>query len=407
MAEVEWQGAWDEYKVQQKKVKRMIYEARVKDERQKVENIRNKGPDGIKEWYNFIQGNNRSNEIQIHELVVGCKVSDHGQMVKAVVDFWEDIGGMNKPLIDEEPVTLQIGEYVLKIENEITSVEIETLLKKVKNGKASGPDDIPYEFYKHSGESKIEMLRCLFDEIWRSERVPDEWNKCNLVLLHKGGHKNMKEIKNYRPIALADTVNKIFCRILNERMKHVVEEQGVMGEEQNGFRRDRRGEDNLFVVSEVIVRKRKENKKVYLAFLDIEKAYDKVDHRKMLDVLGKIGFSEKIVNVVKSLYENTCAVYRLGNLVTGQVRSVRGVRQGCTLSSLLFGLYMEELAVCLRMSGFGLKVGEEKLSCLLYADDIVVVSESEQELQMMLEIVDGYSRDFKVNLEEIKVKSWL
>ncbi|KAF2343223.1 hypothetical protein FHG87_026021 [Trinorchestia longiramus] len=88
--------------------------------RQKVENIRNKGPDGIKEWYNFIQGNNKSNEVQIHELVVdGCKVSDHGQIVKAVVDFWEDIGGMDEPLIDEEPVTLQIGEYVLKIEDEI------------------------------------------------------------------------------------------------------------------------------------------------------------------------------------------------------------------------------------------------------------------------------------------------
>ncbi|KAF2346026.1 hypothetical protein FHG87_023217 [Trinorchestia longiramus] len=110
----------------------MIYEARVKDERQKVENLRSKGSDGIKEWYNFIQGNNRSSEVQIHELVVdGCKVSDHGQMVKAVVDFWEDIGGMNEPLIDEEPVTLQIGEYDLKIEDEITCVEIKTFLKKV------------------------------------------------------------------------------------------------------------------------------------------------------------------------------------------------------------------------------------------------------------------------------------
>ncbi|KAF2349462.1 Reverse transcriptase domain [Trinorchestia longiramus] len=272
--------------------------AKVKDERQKVENIRNKGPDGIKEWYHFIQGNNRSNEVQIHELVVdGCKMSDHGQMVKAVVDFWEDIGGMNESLIDEEPVTLQIGEYVLKIEDEITSVEIETFLKKVKNGKASGPDDIPYEFYKHSGERIIEMLRGLFDEIWRCERVPDEWNKCNVVLLHKGGHKNMKELKNYRPIALADTVSKIFCGILNERMKHVVEEQGVMGEEQNGFRRDRRGEDNLFVVSEVIERKRKENKKMYLAFLNIEKANDRVDRRRLLDVLGKIGFKPPQGNI--------------------------------------------------------------------------------------------------------------
>ncbi|KAF2362532.1 hypothetical protein FHG87_006714 [Trinorchestia longiramus] len=104
-----------------------MYEARVKDERQKVENLRKKGPDGIKEWYNFMQGNNRRNEVQIHELVVdGCKVSDHRQMVKAVVDFWEDIGGMNEPLIDEEPVNLQIGEYDLKIEDEITCVEIET-----------------------------------------------------------------------------------------------------------------------------------------------------------------------------------------------------------------------------------------------------------------------------------------
>ncbi|KAF2355532.1 hypothetical protein FHG87_013708 [Trinorchestia longiramus] len=101
---------------------------------------------------------------------------------------------MNEPLIDEELVTLQIGEYVLKIEDDITSVEIETFLKKVKNGKASGPGEIPYEFYKHSGGSIIEMLRCLFDEIWRSERVPGDWNKCNVVLLHKGGHKNMKEL---------------------------------------------------------------------------------------------------------------------------------------------------------------------------------------------------------------------
>ncbi|KAF2345155.1 hypothetical protein FHG87_024088 [Trinorchestia longiramus] len=103
----------------------MVYEARVKDEKQKVENLRNKGPDQIKEWYNFIQGNNRSNDVQIHELVVDrCKLSDQKQMVKAVVDIWENISGMNEPLIDEEPATLQIGGYDLKIEDEIMCVEM-------------------------------------------------------------------------------------------------------------------------------------------------------------------------------------------------------------------------------------------------------------------------------------------
>ncbi|KAF2346586.1 hypothetical protein FHG87_022659 [Trinorchestia longiramus] len=71
--------------------------------RQKVVNLRNKCPDGIKEWYNLIQTNNRSHEVQIHELVVnGCIVSDQRQMVKEVMTFLEDIGGMNVPLINED-----------------------------------------------------------------------------------------------------------------------------------------------------------------------------------------------------------------------------------------------------------------------------------------------------------------
>ncbi|KAF2353904.1 Reverse transcriptase domain [Trinorchestia longiramus] len=79
------------------------------------------------------------------------------------------------------------------------------------------------------------------------------------------------------------------------------------------------------------------------------------------------------------------------------------IGNGCTLSPFLFGLYTKELAVHLRMSGFELKVEEEKLSCLLYADDIVVVSESEQELQKMLEIVDD-TVDFKVKFGGDKSK---
>ena len=86
--------------------------------------------------------------------------------------------------------------------------------------------------------------------------------KCKVVLLNKSGHGSLKKLRNYRPIALADTVSKIFCGILNERMNCVVEEQGVMGEEQNGLGGDRRGEDNLYVISEIIERKRKECRKV-------------------------------------------------------------------------------------------------------------------------------------------------
>ena len=68
-----------------------------------------------------------------------------------------------------------------------------------------------------------------------------------MSLIHEGGHKCRKEIRNYRPIAVCDTVCKIFYGVLNERLSEMVERNRVMGQEQNGYRKDRRGEDNMYI----------------------------------------------------------------------------------------------------------------------------------------------------------------
>ena len=122
----------------------------------------------------------------------------------------------------------------------------------------------------------------------------------------------------------------------------------MLGEEQNGFRGDRRGEDNIFVINELIERVKKDGRRVYLGFIDIEKAYDRVDRKLMCQMLEKIGMTDKYVRIIKSMYVNTRAKYRLGDVETDWVRSVRGVRHGCILSPLLFNLYTEEMAARLR-----------------------------------------------------------
>ena len=270
------------------------------------------------------------------------------------------------------------------------------MFKNLKNGKAAGMDGIPYELYKYGGEKVMDMLWSMFGEVWREEKVPRKWNESRVILLHKGGHKSKKELKNYRPIALNDTVGKIFCMCLNERVREVVERHGVLGEEQNGFRLNRRGEDNMFIVREMIDRCNREGKKGYFAFLDIEKAYDRVDRRVLCKVLRKCGMSDKIVKIIESMYENTKAKYSLGDIETDWVSSNRGVRQGCILSPVLFALYTEELAVRMKEKGLGMKVGNEKLSLLMYADDIIIMSEKRDELQSMLDVVNEYSVDFRV-----------
>ena len=122
-----------------------------------------------------------------------------------------------------------------------------------------------------------------------------------------------------------------------------MEEENLLSEEQNGFRKDRRGTDNLYIIREIIDRAKKDKKKYYLAFLDIEKAYDSVNREALTCILRRRGFKSKIVKIIESLYKNTTANYNLGNLQVEGVRSEKGLRQGCTLLLLLFSIFMEEL----------------------------------------------------------------
>ena len=124
----------------------------------------------------------------------------------------------------------------------------------------------------------------------------------------------------------------------------------------------------------------------------------------MCKVLEKVGLSDKIVRIIRSMYVGTRAKYRLGALETEWMRSERDVSQGCILSPTLFCLYTEELAARIRRMNAGVKVGDERVSVLLYADDVIVTSESAEELQELLDVVHGYGRDFGGRFSSEKIR---
>ena len=76
----------------------------------------------------------------------------------------------------------------------ISKEEVDKCVRKQKNGKATGPDDIPYELYKNGGEVVIDWMTDLFNRMWEEEQVPSDWNECSVTLIHKGGHKNRRDI---------------------------------------------------------------------------------------------------------------------------------------------------------------------------------------------------------------------
>lgn len=126
------------------------------------------------------------------------------------------------------------------------------------------------------------VIHNLFSEVFENGQIPEDWRLSRVELIHKGGGKDKTDIGNYRPISVVNILNKLFGDIVNDKLQKWVEQEGVLGEEQNGFRKGRSGLENIYVMKELIDRNKRNRKELYFGFLDIEKAYDSINCRKLI-----------------------------------------------------------------------------------------------------------------------------
>ena len=110
--------------------------------------------------------------------------------------------------------------------------------------------------------------------------------------------------------------------------------------------------ENIFDIRDVIEKNKITGKQLYLVFLDIEKAYNTVDRKRLRSLLRHIGMDRKVVKVIENLYENNEVKFSVGLVSTGCLENNVGVKQGCVMSSTLFNIHLEEL-IRIRVSGGG------------------------------------------------------
>ena len=157
----------------------------------------------------------------------------------------------------------------------VTKAELDEVLRTLKNGKASGWDDIPNEALLNAPEALLIQVVRLYNNVLNSGRVPAAWRRGRLVLVHKKGART--DAYNYRPLTVINSVAALYSKLMNARLTKVVEAHNLLGEMQNGFRRGRSGTDCGFILNTVLWKSSALRKKPHLAFLDIQKAYDSVD----------------------------------------------------------------------------------------------------------------------------------
>ena len=291
----------------------------------------------------------------------------------------------------------------------IGSGEVKAAIKRLKAGKSAGLDGIVGECIKSGGETVVEWLVRVFNGCFESGCVPGDWKSACIVPLYKGkGDK--RDCGSYRGISLLSVVGKLYGRVLIERVIECTD--GAIGGEQCGFRKGMSCGDQIFAVRQICEKKLEKHQEVFWAFMDLEKAYDRIDREALWQVLGVYGVGGCVLKGIQSFYAGSRACVRVGSEMSDSFEVNVGLRQGCVMSPWLFNVYMDGVVreVKMRTLGRGVKLREQngrewEVSQLLFADDTALVADSEERLQRL---VDEFGvvcerRKLKVNVGKSKV----
>ena len=132
----------------------------------------------------------------------------------------------------------------------------------------------------------------------------------------------------FRGISLLYCAGKLYPSILSNIIVSYTNICNILVNEQNGFRKNRSCSDHIFTLSSVIQNRLHENKPTFAAFLDMEKAFDRVIRDLLLLRLLEYGIDGKLYNSIKNMYDDNKSSILLNNLSTDWFDVTSGVRRG-------------------------------------------------------------------------------
>ncbi|CAF4311483.1 unnamed protein product [Rotaria sp. Silwood2] len=309
-----------------------------------------------------------------------------------------------KPLLDQKDLSHQ--DAVPTVD------EVVKAIQQIRNRRAPGKDEISAELLKAGGLPLAEWLHEIIRDVWEQEIMVKDWTAAVLIRLYK--NKGDKRIcDNYRGISLLVVAGKIFARILLNRIQNTLEKKLL--EEQAGFRAGRSTIDQVFILKMVMERSREFNQPLHLCFIDLQKAYDSVNREALWRVCSAYGLSDKMIQMIKLLYEDVRAVVRIDGDFSSSIQMNTGVKQGCLLSPILFNVYIDfVMRQILEQAGtegvtMNYRLGDlwysgrgnsddVKLLALMYADDIAVMCQSTQDLEKFIKAFEKITQDFGLTM---------
>ncbi|KAK3506055.1 hypothetical protein QTP70_021852 [Hemibagrus guttatus] len=358
-----------EYKELQRRVKRGVSKAKQKAYDELYTRLDTR--EGEKDLYRLARQRDRDGkgvqQVRVFKDRDGRVLTSEESVQRRWKEYFEE-------LMNEENEREKRVEGVNSVEQKVDKIrkdEVRKALKRMKSGKAVGPDDIPVEVWKCLGEAAVEFLASLFNRVLESERMPEEWRRSVLVPIFKN-KGDVQSCSNYRGIKLMSHTMKLWERVVEARLRKVVE----ICEQQYGFMPRKSTTDAIFALRILMEKYRDGQRELHCVFVDLEKAYDRVPREELWYCMRKSGVAEKYVRVVQDMYERSRTVGRCAVGQTEEFNVEVGLHQGSALSPFLFAIVMDQLSE---------EVRQESPWTMMFADDIVICSESREQVEENLE----------------------
>lgn len=281
---------------------------------------------------------------------------------------------------------------------QVTENGVLKLLKNLNTSKAPGPDCLPNRILKELATELAPSLTLLFNQTLSLGKLPDDWKNANVSPIFKKDDKH--QAANYRPVSLTCVCAKLMEHIIVSHLMKHLDKHEILTELQHGFRRNRSCTTQLLLTVSDLTRLYDSNTQVDIGVLDFSKAFDVVNHRKLLAKLQHYGIQGKTLQWIRSFLEDRSQQVVVNGTSSKPAPVLSGVPQGTVLGPILFLIYINDITEGIR----------SKLR--LFADDALLYCPIKTEadhvqLQQDLKTLENWAEkwDMKFNAKKCYIMS--
>ena len=301
-----------------------------------------------------------------------------------------------------QPCRTKIVDNNFADESPFVISELNDALQAAKCHKQPGPDGIIIELLKWLDAPNRDTLLLLINSWWSNKTAPEELFLARVAPIFKKGDTDVAS--NYRPISLLNSVYKVYMMMIRTRMQNSIEH--LLTRTQYGFRPSKSTSHAIYLIRRIQDFAESKAAKLSIALLDWEKAFDKIQHDKLLVALSRLGFSQHYIDVIADCYRKP-TFYVKDDFATSTIKEQRsGIRQGCPLSPFLFTMVMSCIDSDIQSSITGHvannRVPGLDFDMVYYADDTIVFSQSNRGLNELLCLTERISQQYGLHLNRDK-----